>query len=426
VADELSALAEVAADAADRVLLRTVQTMHGAIARRAFGGAGLAARPAQITHDVIAGAVYAGLRAVLRGGGRVTALTLRHAASGRDRPVLSSTRLGRSIVSAVNGVSGDRVAAMRNDLSVQMAVRHLGHDVPPTHDAIRAAFPQAAPDVVILLHGLCENEESWRSSLLRRLRRECALTVVPIRYNSGLHIAANGAELALLLERMTAAWPVHLSSIALVGHSMGGLVIRSAAHRGLRDRYVWPKLTRHIVTLGTPHHGSFVEQGAHRAAGALRRLPEARALADIIDLRSDGIRDLRHGYITAEEWQHDRPTSQPVHIPGCTTTFIAATVTRSPRHVVGRAVGDLLVRVDSASGRHRDRVIRIERGGSVELGGLHHFDLLGHPQVARLLCELLAKAEPRRRPAGGEASSLPAPAATGDDQSLFLTSSSRP
>ena len=69
-----------------------------------------------------------------------------------------------------------------------------------------------------------------------------------------------------------------VEQIALVGHSMGGLVARSACHHG-GD---WTPLVRHTVSLGSPHTGAPLESAVHYAATALgvvggdapvRRLP---------------------------------------------------------------------------------------------------------------------------------------------------------
>jgi pimeloyl-ACP methyl ester carboxylesterase len=42
-------------------------------------------------------------------------------------------------------------------------------------------------------------------------------------------IADNGNELVGLLDELVAGWPVPVTEIVLIGHSMGGLVARSAA-----------------------------------------------------------------------------------------------------------------------------------------------------------------------------------------------------
>jgi pimeloyl-ACP methyl ester carboxylesterase len=82
-----------------------------------------------------------------------------------------------------------------------------------------------------------------------RLRFELGYTPLYIRYNTGRHISENGRELAALLDRMTGEWPTEIHEIVVIGHSMGGLVGRSACHYG--DGHIWPRKVRHVFTLGT-------------------------------------------------------------------------------------------------------------------------------------------------------------------------------
>ncbi|MCV4600863.1 GPI inositol-deacylase, partial [Escherichia coli] len=83
-------------------------------------------------------------------------------------------------------------------------------------------------------HGLMETEHAWRlggrPTYGARLVDDIGATEVQIRYNTGRHISDNGATLARLLSEMVLLWPVPVTRISLVGHSMGGLVIRSACH----------------------------------------------------------------------------------------------------------------------------------------------------------------------------------------------------
>jgi len=160
-----------------------------------------------------------------------------------------------------------------------------------------------------------------------------------------------------------------VTELALVGHSMGGLVLRAACHEAVSAGLAWPGLVRNLVTLGTPHGGAPLEKAVHVLAWALRRVPEAAPLGVILDTRSAGIKDLRRG------------STLPL-LEGCRHTFICATVTRRPGHPLGWAVGDLLVRTRSASGP--------QAASSRHLGSLHHFDLLRHPTVYRELRQLLA------------------------------------
>ncbi len=71
-------------------------------------------------------------------------------------------------------------------------------------------------------------------------------------------------------------WPVELEEIALVGHSMGGLVARSACHLGAVRGDRWTRLVRQTVTLGSPHMGAPLEQLVHRGSAHLHKLPETR------------------------------------------------------------------------------------------------------------------------------------------------------
>jgi pimeloyl-ACP methyl ester carboxylesterase len=248
------------------------------------------------------------------------------------------------------------------------------------------------------LHGLFETDDSWRRFPLRgpregrrtygeRLQDELSFTPVALRYNTGLHISENGHELACLLEDLLEAWPVSVAEIVLVGHSMGGLVARSACHYGEEAGHRWTHTVRHVFCLGTPHLGADLERGLNALGAAFARLPETRALGALINARSVGIKDLRYGACVEEDWRHcdpdeflrDRCQEVPF-LPDANYYFIAATLSQGP---LGSVMGDLLVRIPSASGRGngRGRRIPFEVDNGYELSGLTHFDLLNHPAV---------------------------------------------
>ena len=77
-------------------------------------------------------------------------------------------------------------------------------------------------------------------------------------------------------------------------------------------------------------------------------------------------------------------------LEGATHCFVAATVTRSPRHPVGRLIGDWLVLVPSASGHGRTGRIPFEAEHGLHIGGTHHLALLNHPAVYERLRDWLA------------------------------------
>jgi alpha-beta hydrolase superfamily lysophospholipase len=190
--------------------------------------------------------------------------------------------------------------------------------------------------------------------------------------------------------------------VALIGHSMGGLVARSAAHQADLDRKVWPTLVRQIVSLGTPHMGAPLEQAVHYASAALHMLPETQPFSRFLRRRSGGIRDLRQGSLVDEDWRDRDPDALRAEacaevplLSGVTHCFVTATITRSPRHPLGRLVGDFLVLQASGSGRGRTRRIAFDEEYGHHVGGAHHFALLNHPAVYDKLRAWLTSSSPR-------------------------------
>jgi pimeloyl-ACP methyl ester carboxylesterase len=203
------------------------------------------------------------------------------------------------------------------------------------------------------------------------LRDELAYTPVFVRFNSGLPIASNGGLLAALLGDLERVWPVPVTEIALIGHSMGGLVAQSACAAGA------PKV-RHIVSLGAPYTGSWLERAAHRAQGQLARLPETRGLADALGTRSEGIRDMRGTFAnqfvdTAEHY------------------FVAATLTRDPNSRVATTIGDLLVSRPSAWAEHPEEGLAFDGEHYRCLGPATHFALPNNPAIADAIVAWLSR-----------------------------------
>jgi len=389
--EEIAALGDLAGEAAAGAT-RQIREMHDGIARRVWRRVGPAALPVRLAHDRIAGGAYAAAgeltRQVLRAGALAASL-----ARSPDAPSIERTPGGRLVVSALNGVFGDTLARRGNALALRMTVRRHGRDLVLTPDAVRGAYPNAKGRLVVFVHGLCETDDAWKIGAARhvpyghRMEIELGYTPVYVRYNTGRHISENGRDLAHTLEALVAAWPTHVHEITLVGHSMGGLVARSACHYGVDSAYV--AKVRHVFTLGSPHRGAPLEQAANAASVALARLPETRPLAKALNIRSSGIKDLRYGYLVDECWMDQdcdaflRDTSREIpFLPTARHYFICATLTRAPDAAVGRIIGDLLVLQPSAwahEGRGRRMRFPIERYH--HLGGANHFDLLNHPAI---------------------------------------------
>ena len=357
--------------------------IHKAIADRAFGLSGAGATPARAIHDEIARRVYGGLRLGASVLGRAASVTV----SGR--PPISIAPRGAAVVGVIDGLIGDALEREQSALAEPMSIRVNGRALAPDE------VPNAGPRVVVFLHGLMETEFSWgRDPYGDRLE---GWTPVYVRYNTGRHVSQNGASLDELLCELFAAWPVEVEQIALVGHSMGGLVARSACHQAsLRDA-PWVAQVRHVVSLGTPHMGAPLEQSVHYLSAALHALPETRPFGAFFRRRSGGIRDLRRGSLVDADWRGCDPDALRAKaceevplLEGATHCFVSATVTRDPRHPVGRLLGDCLVLVPSASGRSRTRRLAFRDEDGLHIGGANHFALLRHPLVYERLKTWLA------------------------------------
>ena len=206
-------------------------------------------------------------------------------------------------MAVLNATLGDELADQGSPLAIPMAVRCARSDVVPRRESLEVAFPEATSKVAVFLHGLGETEESWRlhadrhglgteSTYGSRLAEDFGYTPVYLRYNTGLHISENGQHLTSLLDDVVAAWPTPVAELILVGHSMGGLVSRSACHYAHQGNHSWVSKLRHVFYLGTPHLGAGLEQWVSRLSGVFGKLDESRPLASILDRRSAGIKDL--------------------------------------------------------------------------------------------------------------------------------------
>src|SRR3954451_1653689 len=374
----------------------TAREVHMAVAGRVFKMLGPLGAPAQIVHDGVSTASYravsAALRAPVRAGGR--------AISERARPgstALADSTPGGLALGALNGIAGDRLARDHPDLALGLTVRRRGQEVGLEPDALGDAYPDATPRIAVFIHGLCGTEGTWRlgsgganpsPTYGARLRDELGITPVYVRYNTGLRVSENGRELAAALERLAADWPVDVAEISLIGHSMGGLVARSACHYGEQADHDWTERLRHVFCLGTPHLGAPLERAANIAGWALGRLPESRPFGDLFfNRRSVGIKDMRFGNCVEEDWcdcdpdefLRDRCQEVPF-LPNASYYFVGATLSRKPDGL-GRWFGDLLVQYPSASGNGPRRRIPFEVENGHHVGGLDHMRLLNHPDV---------------------------------------------
>jgi pimeloyl-ACP methyl ester carboxylesterase len=390
--------------------LATVEDVHTAIAHRPFTAlrltpaVGEVSEAVRLIHRGIASLVYGGLRTAIVVTGGAARLAAPLIAPEDTEPRAGS--LSDLAVAALNGFAGERLEREGNPLANQMSLRHAGRTVPLQRQALAATFPAASRRVAVFVHGLAGNETYWRLHAKRyyrnphttygsRLEADLGYTPLYVRYNTGLHISDNGRRLARLLDRVVAEWPVPVEELALVGHSMGGLVMRSATHYGAR--LDWTRRVRHLFFLGSPHLGAPLEKATNVTAWLLGLTDVTRPFAAVLNRRSAGIKDLRFGALRDEDWQGidvdallaNRGSDVPL-LDGAAHYCIAATVTRDPRHPVGVAVGDLLVREASARGRGRLRRLQFPLEHGRHFGPMHHFELLNHPDVYEQMRRWLA------------------------------------
>jgi pimeloyl-ACP methyl ester carboxylesterase len=391
---DLRGVARLATDATAG-LTDLVEAMHERVARiPGFGTKALDGRTGGIS-----GLVYKTIRGVTRvvGGSVEALLGLLAPALGSNGP--SPER--DALVAALNGVLGDYLAATANPLAVAMALRHDGIPLELQTPALAARLPHAGGRLLVLLHGLCMNDLQWTREGHDHgavLARELGLTPVYLHYNSGLHVSINGHALAHVLERLLEQWPQPVERLVLLGHSMGGLLARSAMHYGAQAGHRWPARVNDLVFLGTPHHGAPFERAGHWVDIVLGATPYAAPFARLGKVRSAGITDLRHGNLLDEDWvgrdRFARGADRRQHVPLPETArcfAAAASLGEQYGDLKARLLGDGLVPLDSALGRHKTpaRTLAFREDRQWVGYGMNHLDLLSRADVFAQLLQWL-------------------------------------
>ena len=323
----------------------------------------------------VAAVVYRGLRGTtdLLGGGLDLALASTQAAlqdpwHERDAPPPLASR--EALVAALNAVAGDHLHHTDNPLATATSLRVEG---------------TPRPRVVVLVHDLGLNDLQWRQGSRdfgAALATGLDASVVYVRYNTGRAVWSTARELVAELEALLSSWREPLQRVALVGHGLGGLVVRSALHQGLRSGRAWPAHIGQLVFLGTPHAGTHGQGWRLEGLGATGRSLASNAvlgLAALARRESVGMADFATGNLL----EHDPRTGQPLR-PDPLPTVVRAYA------VAGAADG--LVPVASALGHHDepDRALQLPETRQWIAEGVDHLGLLASDAVLRRVQEWLA------------------------------------
>ena len=134
------------------------------------------------------------------------------------------------------------------------------------HALLTRRYPQAG---CFVTEALAANAKYAATAIAKPWWHSARWTAKPTRFevpgegavqmlwaNMALHMVADPQDLM-------AQWPVPVTELVLLGHSMGGLVGRSAVHVAQAAHLHWPSVLKHMVFLGTPHHGAPLERAGH-------------------------------------------------------------------------------------------------------------------------------------------------------------------
>lgn len=371
-----------------------VESLH----RQALGAlSGKDAATASADSKLIGSSLYRRARATVVMVGRC--LTPR---GGESAARLSSAERD-AVLAALNGLFGDLLERLGNSLAIRMCLRLHGNALLLDAAALAHAIPAPSTRLLILVHGLCRSDLQWHRAGHDHgaaLARELGYTALYLYYNSGRHISVNGREFADLLERLVAQWPVPVASLTIIGHSMGGLVARSACYYGRAAGHYWLRVLDDMIFLGTPHHGAPLERHGNWLGAVLGRSALTAPFARLGEMRSAGITDLRYGNLLDEDWhgrgrfEHGGDLRRKLPLPrGVRCYTIAGTTGRRSGDLRDRLLGDGLIPLDTALGRHSDpaRALAFPKSRQSIAFGVHHLDLLNRASVYQTLLQWLGR-----------------------------------
>ena len=375
-----------------------VESVHHRINRVA----GVKGHPAQERTSGITGVVYKGVRGITALVGNTLNIPLK--VIGHTLAEYPNTPALKAMRSALNGVLGDYLHTQNNPLAIEMHLSANNQKLCQQllTEAIQDAIKNNDGKLLIMVHGLCMNDHQWSHKEHdhgEALAKELGHTPLYLNYNTGQHISVNGQHFAELLESVVtqAQAPIRIS---LLTHSMGGLVSRSAHQHAQSEQHQWPDSVDNMVFLGTPHHGAPLEKAGNWLDFLLASHPYSTPFAKLIKVRSSGITDLRHGNISEQDWQQRgrfdfvADNRQPVPLPEDIECYaVAGSVGKEFRERHLPFIGDGLVEIDSALGRHNHKphTLQFKPQNQLHVKDVDHLHLLSDQQVYEKLLQWLTE-----------------------------------
>lgn len=293
------------------------------------------------------------------------------------------------LIGTLNGILGDYLFQYHNPISLPMVIYdHYGS----------CQQGELAGHIVLFIHGLCMNHLDWSNNQSggigeKLLAQRDNNTMLYLNYNTGRRISANGKNLANILEELIIKNP-KITQISMIGHSMGGLVARSALFYGKQNTHQWIHRMENLVCLASPHHGAILERLSFNLQDKLGRLPVIKIVGQLVNIRSNGILDLRYGSVRDDDWEHNDArigslddNRKPAPLPTQINTFlVAGSIQHENKNNPTRRVilGDYLVSIKSALGEHPNPRfnLKVPESHKAIFYGLNHLEIQYHLNVA--------------------------------------------
>lgn len=155
----------------------------------------------------------------------------------------------------------------------------------------------------------------------------------------------------------------------------------------------WLSRVRRALYIGVPHLGSPLERAGRGLSQVLRAIPNpyTRLVADVVDLRSSGVKDLGHGVLVQPDGEGTGHPLVPL-LPELSHHLLVGALGREERPLLSALLGDGVVPLASAAGRAGpgDRSPVFPQENVTVLAGVDHISLAHHAAVyaqVRAWCE---------------------------------------